>query len=963
MHYLPFTLILLALSQYRIPSPIQSPAVSRRNSQVGHEVYEVYDTFTQSHPQRQQRHQPLRIHSRPSSSSGSTRTLRRTPKFEEQIIPRGRASSNPTPLRRNLDPRAIPAPAPVPEQLDTQLSEEGDSSTTPRANRDPSPEASYWPRRSTRISRRTHSAILYTLEEAIRTPKQFTPDLAEENALMSDLAGGGPIGSTSNGRAQNGGSRPSGGPVPVSQNPTTRAMTPREVMRQRTDREARKRANAENEARQRVQEADEEERIRENARLSAERRETAGVAGASEIRGEASGNRRSRGQSAARISAGDLPPPQDLGGERRRSDRTGSGTTGRVNPPVETYVPTGPRTQESSTTRPLAEGSSLPQPVSSRVRGSSVSQTQPKPVQPQTSRAASAPYSTQRPASQTRQASAGAGTTQAQQGPSAAPSASQRAQPTQSSRSEPSRNPTTSSFPHAFERWETLSSHWEGLTAYWIRRLKGNTDEREPLNQQLARQVTDLSAAGANLFHAVVELQRLRASSERKFQRWFFETRTEQENLREKLAAMELKLRTEKQARADIASNTTLIETERASAEQVKAAAEQRVFNSDLALKEMKRELQISKDEARRAWEELGRREQEERDRTASLRSGEPTLVGGVQVVPMLQGAASRQPSVTRPPARDGPLPGDTGGLTGNPTRPRPEAFVESPREGEVGYTNYDPTRSETDTDPFTEGGRESSRQGIPDVPPLPSSIGPSHQQASSSSSTAVQSGRGGTTGFSEPPQISGVPAPSSGTGGTYLKYGPAGATAQPPSQGSFYQHPDTALLSEQTTRPQNSEGDERSYVPSAEDTFSEEEYEIDERGEYRTDVHGNRLLYRRGPASDDSEEYVQDQLEQEQINRSRYAVPISGVEYGHGPTATAGVSRPPGGVFDAVPGVGLTRYEPQGQVDYSGSGYGPGWEAVPRHHHPTRLSDVLEEDERSRTSPSRQSQGSRGLH
>ncbi|UZP37516.1 hypothetical protein NXS19_005332 [Fusarium pseudograminearum] len=98
------------------------------------------------------------------------------------------------------------------------------------------------------------------------------------------------------------------------------------------------------------------------------------------------------------------------------------------------------------------------------------------------------------------------------------------------------------SFPHAFERWETLSAHWEGLTSYWIRKLEQNKDEmnRDPLNQQLARQVTDLSAAGANLFHAVVELQRLRASSERKFQRWFFETRGELERAQEVNACWKL---------------------------------------------------------------------------------------------------------------------------------------------------------------------------------------------------------------------------------------------------------------------------------------------------------------------------------------------------------------------------------------------------------------------------------------
>jgi hypothetical protein len=91
-----------------------------------------------------------------------------------------------------------------------------------------------------------------------------------------------------------------------------------------------------------------------------------------------------------------------------------------------------------------------------------------------------------------------------------------------------------SNFPHAFERWETLSSHWEGLTSYWVRRLEENSDhlKEKPIAEQMGRQITDLSAAGANLFHAVVELQRLRASSERKFQRWFSETKLEQERAR-----------------------------------------------------------------------------------------------------------------------------------------------------------------------------------------------------------------------------------------------------------------------------------------------------------------------------------------------------------------------------------------------------------------------------------------------
>ncbi|KAI0393392.1 hypothetical protein F5Y17DRAFT_458962 [Xylariaceae sp. FL0594] len=184
------------------------------------------------------------------------------------------------------------------------------------------------------------------------------------------------------------------------------------------------------------------------------------------------------------------------------------------------------------------------------------------------------------------------------------------------------------SFPHAFERWETLSAHWEGLTSFWIRRLEQNAQEiqNDPIAQQLSRQVTDLSSAGANLFHAVVELQRLRASSERKFQRWFMETRSELERNQEVTAMLEAALEEERRSRADA----------------IRQAVEQEQGTSKLhkQLAEMRKELTISKEEARRAWEELGRREQEERDRTTSLQLGHPTIVGGVQVVPMTQGVS-----------------------------------------------------------------------------------------------------------------------------------------------------------------------------------------------------------------------------------------------------------------------------------------------------------------------------------
>lgn len=207
---------------------------------------------------------------------------------------------------------------------------------------------------------------------------------------------------------------------------------------------------------------------------------------------------------------------------------------------------------------------------------------------------------------------------------------------------------TRAQFPHAFERWEALSAHWEGLTSFWIRKLQQHAEEidRDPLSSQLSRQVTDLSAAGANLFHAVVELQRLRASSERKFQRWFFETRAELERHEENKAVLERALAEER--------------TSKAVAIKEAVEKEQNSSRTQKRMQEMQKELQISKEEARRAWEELGRREQEERDRTISLQQGLPTIVGGVQVVPMTQGVPSRgnasqesrqtqQPEITSP--------------------------------------------------------------------------------------------------------------------------------------------------------------------------------------------------------------------------------------------------------------------------------------------------------------------------
>ena len=743
---------------------------------------------------------------------------------------------------------------------------------------------------------------------------------------MSDLA----VGAVSNGRTQNGGSR-AGGPVPQPFAGGDRVRTPTDIMRERRDREARRKA--ESERRQRERDEEEQRRVQED-KLDLDRRNApAGVAPEGTSYRRSSGGRRSGGEVLQDTS------------ERRQGDR-GSGGSSRAN--------------IQSATQPLAYASNgraekitnlsqdnQPEPVSiqqpkTRSRGASLSTGQPRPIEQrsrQTPRAvsASAAGGNQKegiPQTRNASANASAGTSQPR-GERSAQVPGAQIPPTQDQpgSSQP-RSANASSFPHAFERWETLSSHWEGLTSFWIRRLEQNKEDVDgnPINQQMARQVTDLSAAGANLFHAVVELQRLRASSERKFQRWFFETRAEQERFRENQSKFDERLRNEQQVAADAQTALARLQKEKNLALSDKTLAGRQVD-------EMRRELDIAKKEARRAWEELGRREQEERDRTLSLKQGQVTIVGGVQVVPMVQGA-SRQGSTNRPSTRDGPNPGLSSLQAGSVT------------EDEPGYTTYDPARSETDTDPFTEGGRVNVPQGAyrePDriVTTTTTTVNPS-EQTSNASAAAAQAARAAAVSA---PQTSNAQqtrtgTSSSGTGGTYLQYGPEGSTVTTtrPGASSFYQHEGTSLQG-QSRIP---EPDERSFVPSVEDTLSEEDYELNENGEVRRDAQGRPIRGTARLGSDDSDEYdVQEQLERERMFGRSYGSSMSGVEYGSGPTTTAGRST-----------------SQDAPADYTGSGFGAGWEAiVPRHHHPTRLSDVLEEDERSRTSPSRASQHSRGIH
>ena len=889
--------------------------------------------------QRQQPQQLLSqpIQSPPSSSSGSARILRRTLRLEPRTrTPIVAEQKGQNPEARLIEPAAPVYPRDWPYSHSVEDSNTAASSTQSLLSR-------YWPKRTTRISKSTANAIRYALE-AVRadpegshpliegderprwTPQPFTSDNVELTASMSDSVAG-----VSNGRTQNGGSRAA---VPVPFAGGDRVRTPTDIMRERRDREARKKA--ENERRQREQDEEEQRRVQEEQKLEHDRSAaTVGVAQS----GEGTSQRRSGG--VTRGSAVDHATQET--NERRPGER-GSGGITRVPMPSTTqptvYEPSNGRAEKPSAVAQDDDVrvSSIPQPRT-RPRGPLPSTRQPRPVEPK-HRQTSRPVSAEAPAAsgpkemKNTSVNATAGPSQPRLERGVAPSG--QSQPAQESTSGSQQRSTTSSFPHAFERWETLSSHWEGLTSFWIRRLEQNKDDmdREPLNQQMARQVTDLSAAGANLFHAVVELQRLRASSERKFQRWFFETRAEQERFRENQSKFEQRIQEERSAATNAHADLSRIQKERDAAISQRKTAE-------ILVREKNRELSIAKEEARRAWEELGRREQEERDRTLSLKRGLATSVGGVHVVPMTQGGSNN-----RPATREG------SGAGSNPTA---VAHIESPADDEPGYTTYDAARSETDTDPFTEGGRVSHPQNVSaevDRSLQSNTTSQPYQQISNTSAATIQAAR---TAVSSGPQQSNpqtrtTPASSAPSGGTYLNYRPEGSAPITTQAGSssFYQHEGTSLHGPEFTslpgQPGVSEGDERSYVASVGDTLSEEDYDLDENGEIQRDAHGNPILGRRGPGSEDSDEYdVQEQLDRERMYGRSYGSGIAGVEYGSGPPAA------PGRQESSAP-------------DYSGSGFGAGWEALPRHHHPTRLSDVLEEDERSRATPSRASQNSRGM-
>lgn len=765
-----------------------------------------------------------------------------------------------------------------------------------------------------RVTRSTEIAVHFSLEEALRTPNQFTPDLAEERAQMSDL------GARGNVRSSESTSRITG-PENASGSAQAPIRTPREIMKDRNEREARRRAAAEQTERQQ-----EEER-----RRSAERRAAATALGGA---------------------------PTNSSSQRQSVSTSSQGI-------AQQSLPAAIRNTIADQPRPVGRPRGLARPVEE----SKASDTQPPGRQIPAS-SANKPISS----------------TTATSNNSNLPRDQQRANAGQQ------RN-NVSSFPHAFERWEQLSSHWEGLTSYWLHKLESNQDaiaKSVPTASAMSRQITDLSAAGANLFHAVVELQRLRASSERKFQRWFHETRAEQEKDRESRVELDRALQIERDAREELSHERERAEKDRKQAE--------------VMVKEMRRELSISKEEARRAWEELGRREQEERDRTMSLKEGLPTVVGGVQVVPMhASPAVSRQGSQSQRPSTRGAGYASSHAASHDVYSQVAHDYYTGEGEGN--------RPSPTDTDPFTESEPSAPVAGTlhhePDIANLPTwQRYEPYQRSTPATSGSVQTAIPPTSSRTATSQ--GVPASLSDIAADEPEkfYQQAGQSGQPQSEPRTDRSPvisqgrSAPTMAHVPQGPPNVDSEPAYNIPhgSADNrhyqSYSSED--VGQRGDGqflpsqgREENQASMSVAARpgnpattdtiapapmqSPVSEGSDKHgIAAGVERDQDELYSRTVPRTSTEAMAGLVApsppTALQSSPiPGYVYG--PGGQVYEVGPGGQIISSsgpGTSAGPaapqttpvtstvpqqggGWETLQtRHHHPTRLSDVIEEEEGS---------------
>jgi len=771
-------------------------------------------------------------------------------------------------------------------------------------------------RRPDGVSRRTAQAILYALEEAIRTPHPFTPDLIEERASMSALM------ATSQSSRAPGAAGTTSNNIPVPDYPIAAGFNQYTNPSYYEQTQNTQRTPQRSSQQQPV--TPQQQTGSQDTRRTSKPPAGAANMGSADVRSQPGPSRRSQTDNADQGNQGNTAG-NGIG--------AGAGSSG-TNAPGRSGTQRGPDPSGGS------------------------------------------------------------------RGGAASPSDSRQRRPSESTRNPrlltaPGHQPTstvsaataTSPFPHAFERWEMLSSQWEGLTRYWIRRLEQHQEEisRDPLGVQMSRNITDLSAAGANLFHAVVELQRLRASSERKFQRWFFETRADQERSREMTSELESTLRNERQKRADAMATIARLEKEKT--------------NADKLVEEVRRELQISREEARRAWEELGRREQEERERTNSLRGGHPTLVGGVQVLPMpMPGVPNRSGTTgSRPRPSSSGVPQSSGSQQ-QYEQPIVSAAVQPVTQptGPLSDVNH-PMSPQYSIDAMTDDTQYIGRgeQGYhaptlhhePNLPQVPSppSTTQIREQAQAQASTSSYTSEHSQTGHTQAAQPQQHPSsqrtqPASAgvsSAGFYQHNQPP--TLHPPPERTFSPG-EESFVSEPGRRP-SSQVSVSISAPS-DDGENDDDWEHDAHGNILRNAQG--LPVRRQYQGQTPQMYQSQPVRQpQQPQPGQYYDPRQQTQLytqmppQNHPGQQQEYQYPPQQQQQQQQQHQQQQYQqqppqltPQQQQQYAqylqqqghpvdqasvaAGGWGPGWEVLgPRYDHPTRLSEIIEVDERTHTSVS----------
>jgi hypothetical protein len=528
------------------------------------------------------------------------------------------------------------------------------------------------------------------------------------------------------------------------------------------------------------------------------------------------------------------------------------------------------------------------------------------------------------------------------------------------------------------------------MTSYWLHRLEANTEEVKntiPNAATLSRQITDLSAAGANLFHAVVELQRLRASSERKFQRWFFDTREHHEKLLEQKAEVDRELKAERSSRQE------------ATRQQSEAAAA--VESARREVMDMRRELVIAKDEARRAWEELGRKNQESMDTAYSLKEGRITVVHGVQVVPYFGGPSRAASSVPRPATRDGQQYGSVA-----PASSAGHVRVQSPEDERQYYREASPTN----TDPFTDSGRQQQHQPLHHEPGKPDLAQGPHQPyyqpiTPASAQTAVPNAgqhlsddasphytRGGQTPVGSASAIPTTTADAQrfyqhAGSEAYLHSPPASSANLPATVAQTASSPHGRRRQQQQQQELHSEDSYIETAPSDEEEDDDTdvvEYALDASGNVRHDDQGRPIVFasrrRRRRRQNDAAAAAAAVALATGPHAPPGISPLDDPSHGHGhelaaryaeqmiipeapsvpATAAQAMATYPStaATTTATSSSGAGASTSLAPADYEGEGYGGAYGDVgggaggaagdrgPAHHYPTRLSDVLEEEE-----------------